>query len=177
LKAKGHQVWIDVEQIYGSSLESMASAVENASVFLMCVSEKYYLSPNCRLEAEYAVRLQKPIVPLIMQPDYMPLGWLGIIIGGKIYYNFSGGKHIFDQTFLNMSKEINRHVAEDACAGSNSNSSSKGNKIKQNILIGNKNNSNTDNSSNSSSSLSTLSIHEPSVTKSSNSNKSSKKTI
>jgi hypothetical protein len=40
LKAKGYQVWIDVEQIYGSSLESMASAVENASVFLMCVSEK-----------------------------------------------------------------------------------------------------------------------------------------
>lgn len=32
----------------------MAEAVENASVFLMCVSEKYYLSPNCRLEAEYA---------------------------------------------------------------------------------------------------------------------------
>ncbi len=59
----------------------MAEAVENSSVFLMCVSEKYYLSPNCRLEAEYAIRLQKPIIPLIMQEDYMPLGWLGIIIG------------------------------------------------------------------------------------------------
>ena len=59
----------------------MAEAVEQASVFLMCVSEKYYLSPNCRLEAEYAIKLQKPIIPLIMQEDYMPLGWLGIIIG------------------------------------------------------------------------------------------------
>lgn len=57
LKAKGNQVWIDVEQIYGSSLTSMAEAVENASVFLMCVTEKYYQSPNCRLEAEYAGEL------------------------------------------------------------------------------------------------------------------------
>lgn len=74
LKSRGFSVWIDVEQIYGSTLATMAEAVENAAVFLMCVSEKYYQSPNCRLEAEYAVRLQKPIIPLIMQSDYMPLG-------------------------------------------------------------------------------------------------------
>lgn len=74
LKSRGFLVWIDVEQIYGSTLATMAEAVENSAVFLMCVSEKYYQSPNCRLEAEYAVRLQKPIIPLIMQADYMPLG-------------------------------------------------------------------------------------------------------
>jgi hypothetical protein len=115
LKEKGYRVWIDVEQIYGSSLASMAEAVENASVFLMCVSEKYYLSPNCRLEAEYAVRLQKPIIPLIMQPEYSPLGWLGIIIGGKIYYKFaaSARERLFEQTFAQMVKEINRYVDTD----------------------------------------------------------------
>lgn len=80
-KSRGHQVWIEVDQIYGSSLSSMAEAIENASVVLMCVSEKYYLSPSCRLEAEYAVKLQKPIIPLIMQQDFTPVGWLGAIIG------------------------------------------------------------------------------------------------
>lgn len=114
LKARGYQVWIDVEQIYGSSLQSMAEAVENCFVFLMCVSEKYYLSPNCRLEAEYAVRLQKPIIPLIMQPDYMPLGWLGIIVGGKIYYKFAGKQSSFEQTFASMVKEIGRHVSDES---------------------------------------------------------------
>ena len=59
----------------------MAEAIENASVVLLCVSEKYYLSPNSRLEAEYALKLQKPIIPLIMQQDYTPVGWLGAIIG------------------------------------------------------------------------------------------------
>lgn len=120
LKARGFSVWIDVEQIYGSTLATMADAVENAAVFLMCVSEKYYQSPNCRLEAEYAVRLQKPIIPLIMQADYMPLGWLGIIIGGKIYYKFaaaSGLKLNFEQVFGNMLKEINRYFDEPSSTG------------------------------------------------------------
>ena len=32
----------------GSTLEAMAEAVENAMVVLVCASEKYKLSPNCR---------------------------------------------------------------------------------------------------------------------------------
>ncbi len=119
----------------------MAEAVENASVFLMCVSEKYYLSPNCRLEAEYAVKLQKPIIPLIMQADYNPLGWLGIIIGGKIYYKFGGSKQSFDQTFNQMLKEVSRYDS----------SSKMNNKSKQTLsssFVGNYNNNLTANSSN-----------------------------
>ncbi|CAF0785528.1 unnamed protein product [Brachionus calyciflorus] len=113
LKSRGYQVWIDVEQIYGSTLASMAEAVENSSVFLMCVSEKYYQSPNCRLEAEYAVKLQKPIIPLVMQQDYSPHGWLGIIIGGKIYYKFAGQRVNFDQTMSSVIKEVNRYYQEE----------------------------------------------------------------
>ena len=49
LKNRGLKVWIDIEQIQGSAVQSMAEAVENASVFLMCMTENYYQSPNCRL--------------------------------------------------------------------------------------------------------------------------------
>ena len=48
LRAVGFTVWIDVEDMKGSTLESMASAVENCSVFLMAISQKYLESPNCR---------------------------------------------------------------------------------------------------------------------------------
>ncbi len=41
-------MWIDVDQMEGSTLEAMASAVENAAVVLIGVSEKYKKSPNCR---------------------------------------------------------------------------------------------------------------------------------
>ena len=43
----------------GSTLEAMASAVENAAVVLIGLSEKYKLSPNCRTEAEYTFQLRK----------------------------------------------------------------------------------------------------------------------
>lgn len=42
-------MWIDVERMGGSTLSAMAEAVENAAVVLICMSEKYKESPNCRL--------------------------------------------------------------------------------------------------------------------------------
>jgi hypothetical protein len=77
LEKMSYAVWIDVENIHGSSLESMALAIENSMCVLMCMTEKYKQSPNCRAEAEYAFNLHKPIIPLIMQKDFMPNGWLG----------------------------------------------------------------------------------------------------
>ncbi len=44
----GFKVWIDVDQMEGSTLEAMAAAVENAAVVIIAVSEKYKQSPNCR---------------------------------------------------------------------------------------------------------------------------------
>ena len=48
LQADGFKVWMDIDEMGGSTLESMARAVENASVILVCVSQKYKESPNCR---------------------------------------------------------------------------------------------------------------------------------
>ena len=48
LQAEGYKVWMDIDEMGGSTLESMATAVENASVVLVCVSQKYKESPNCR---------------------------------------------------------------------------------------------------------------------------------
>ncbi len=48
LQAAGYKIWMDLEQMGGSTLESMANAVENSSVILMCVSQKYKESANCR---------------------------------------------------------------------------------------------------------------------------------
>ncbi len=73
----------------GSTLESMAAAVEQSAVVLICFTEKYKLSASCRTEAEYTYKLQKPIIPLRLQEEYDPDGWLGIMIGTKLYVDFS----------------------------------------------------------------------------------------
>ena len=53
LQADGYKVWMDIDEMGGSTLESMARAVENASVVLVCVSQKYKESPNCRSGNSY----------------------------------------------------------------------------------------------------------------------------
>ena len=48
LKDSGYKVWIDVDNLGGSTKEGMASAVENSAVILVAVSRKYKESANCR---------------------------------------------------------------------------------------------------------------------------------
>lgn len=81
LEKIGFRVWIDIESIYGSSLESMANAIDGSFCVLMCVTEKYKESNYCRLEAEYLLQQKKPFIPIFLQPGYKPNGWLGLLIG------------------------------------------------------------------------------------------------
>ena len=66
----------------------MAKAVEKSKCILMCVTEKYRQSVNFQAEAQYAFKLNKMIIPVVMQNGYEPQGWLGIIMGDKIYVSF-----------------------------------------------------------------------------------------
>ncbi|KAL9979087.1 hypothetical protein ACROYT_G016691 [Oculina patagonica] len=105
LQAAGYSVWIDLEQMGGSTLEAMANAVENAAVVLVCVSQKYKESANCRSEAEYAFTLRKDIVPLMMESNYRADGWLGMILGSKLWIDFSSGQNTSD-SIEKLKKEL-----------------------------------------------------------------------
>ena len=105
LEKQNFKVWIDVDEIHGSSLDSMAKAVEQAQCVLMCVTEKYRQSVNCKSEAEYASRLGKNIIPVIMEKGYDKVtGWLGIIMGAKIFVDFC--KHDFESAIKLLIKQI-----------------------------------------------------------------------
>jgi len=105
LEESGYKVWMDTVNMHGDSLEAMAQAVENASVILMCVTEKYRASANCQGEAQYSFRCGKNIVPCIMQQGYESVGgWLGFIMGGKIFVHFM--KYDFDECMRRLRSEI-----------------------------------------------------------------------
>jgi hypothetical protein len=53
----------------------MAKAVENSDCILICMTDKYKISPNCRAEAEYTFHIRKKYIPLIMEKGYKPDGW------------------------------------------------------------------------------------------------------
>ena len=43
----------------------------------------------CRTEAEYAFQQRKRIVPIIMEVGYKPSGWLGALMGTRLYFDMS----------------------------------------------------------------------------------------
>ena len=90
-----------------ATVDAMAEAVENAAVFVLCFSEYYKASPNCRAEAMYAFRLKKNIVPVRVQERYIPDGWLGFLIGTELYYDIS------DEDYLELN--VNKLAREIYC--------------------------------------------------------------
>ncbi|XP_033125652.1 uncharacterized protein LOC117123756 [Anneissia japonica] len=91
----------------------MAAAVENSAVVLVAVSQKYKNSNSCRTEATYAYTKKKPIIPLIVESDYIADGWLGALIGTFKYFKLTCESSVQNE-FRNIQKEIkNRGLSED----------------------------------------------------------------
>ncbi|XP_072022260.1 uncharacterized protein [Amphiura filiformis] len=84
----GYRVWMDVTHLRADILSSMAEAVEKSEIILIFMSETYKNSQSCRTEAEYAYKLKKKVIPLLVQQDYTPDGWLGALQGMQLYYKF-----------------------------------------------------------------------------------------
>lgn len=62
-----YRIWLDENQMAGSLCQAMAQAVEKSKFVLMCMSETYKASENCRNEAEYARDRKKTIIPLVVK--------------------------------------------------------------------------------------------------------------
>ncbi|XP_077993817.1 uncharacterized protein LOC144447616 [Glandiceps talaboti] len=106
LEKNGYRVWMDLDQMGGSTLQAMADAVENAAVVLVCVSQKYKDSPNCRVEGEYAFQQRKKVVPLMVEENYRPTGWLGAILGTKFYIDFAKKTQPFGVCVQQLIKQL-----------------------------------------------------------------------
>eukprot|EP01047_Picozoa_sp_COSAG01_P009425 COSAG01_NODE_387_length_17738_cov_14.410171_1_plen_1092_part_00 len=108
LKARGYAVWIDIEKMQGSTVEAMAEAVEQAACVVYCISKAYKESSNCRLEAQYAFQQKKDMVPLIVEEGYSPQGWLGILLGVRLWYGFYGPTIASEAAFVSKMDELCR---------------------------------------------------------------------
>lgn len=82
----------------------MAEAVEKSEFVLLCVSDSYKRSVYCQAEAEYAFRCKKHLLPCIVRQGYRADGWLGLVIGSRIYVEF--GRLEFPQACELIVKEI-----------------------------------------------------------------------
>jgi len=110
LRARGFNVWIDVEQMKGDVIEAMAEAVEGAAVVVSIMTSAYKQSPNCQSELKYTNKLRKPIVPVVAEPGYRPDGWLGLILGDRLYFDFRKDEK-WASSVDGLAAEVARHVA------------------------------------------------------------------
>ncbi|CAF3367398.1 unnamed protein product [Rotaria sp. Silwood2] len=90
--------------MHGNTLVAMAQAIEDSDIILFCVTEKYSQSLNCQKEAEYAFVQQKIMIPLLLQSNYKPTGWLGLLMGTSLYIDFT--KNDFTQNYSKLIHEI-----------------------------------------------------------------------
>ncbi len=83
------EVWIDLENMYGSTTERTAQAIENSQFIIICMSKKYQSSPYCKTEGQYTYKLQRAFIPLIVEKGYKPHDWLGGLTGLRMYIDFT----------------------------------------------------------------------------------------
>ena len=86
------------------SLEEITKPVEMCQCMIMCITEKYRQCINCQLEAKYAYKLNKKIIPIIMQSDVH--GWLDAMIDEKLAIDFA--KYEFDACIQKLKVELKK---------------------------------------------------------------------
>ena len=112
LRSRGYNIWIDIEKMQGSTVEAMADAVEGAAVMCYGISQAYKESANCRLEAQYAYQQQLDMVPLMMEDGYRAKGWLGMLLGVRLWYGFYGTVMESEAAFDGKIDELCRELGE-----------------------------------------------------------------
>jgi hypothetical protein len=107
LSKLNYRIWLDFENMYGSTLQSMAHAIESSNIVLICMSNPYKQSAYCRSEAEYAYTRQRHVIPIVMEKKYRPDGWLGFICASKLHVDFT--KTDFDNALQKLISQIQLH--------------------------------------------------------------------
>eukprot|EP01048_Picozoa_sp_COSAG05_P002804 COSAG05_NODE_122_length_17611_cov_47.044655_2_plen_321_part_00 len=112
LQVRGYIIWFDLHNMKGSTVDSMSEAVENSAVMLSCISRAYKESSNCRLEMQYGHQQEVDLIPMMMEDGYKPTGWLGLLIGTRLYFNFHPAAIETDAAFLQQIDAVVRELGE-----------------------------------------------------------------
>jgi len=116
------RVWLDEYELGQSRLaDELASAIDNSSVFLCCITKKYSESENCKDELDFAKNLKKKMVVLMFERiDMEELGGVGFIIGPKVRFNCYknpemfkswSGHEMFNSILSAIKEAINEHLS------------------------------------------------------------------
>jgi hypothetical protein len=104
LKSVGYDCWIDIERMTGDIMDAMAQAVDSCDMVIVAVSQGYHDSANCKREITYAYKKNKKKLYLLMDVDYQPDGWLGLLMGNDLYVDMRNGLN--DENINNLTQQM-----------------------------------------------------------------------
>ncbi|PAA71651.1 hypothetical protein BOX15_Mlig033212g1 [Macrostomum lignano] len=83
--------WMDIwGGMQGNVNDSMARAVESSRMIVCFFTAKYQQSANCLLELKYAVRRDRPLLFLLVEPSTRPLDWVSELMAKSVVIPFTG---------------------------------------------------------------------------------------
>ncbi|CDS35781.1 conserved hypothetical protein [Echinococcus multilocularis] len=87
----GYRIWLDTEHMHTEPdiMDAIAIAVKRAFAVCVLYSEAYKRCPNTRMEAQYAQKLDKPMIFCRVEQGYLPDGWLGVLTARRTCIDFS----------------------------------------------------------------------------------------
>ena len=112
LKKYGYDLWIDVNSMSGNIYGGMSKGIEESSIILLCMTSKYEQSESCNSEFEYAKDKKKKIIPIYLEKGYEASGSLGLIVAGKLYFDFTN-KSLFESKILELNAEIESQLGTE----------------------------------------------------------------
>lgn len=99
-----YRVSFDENNTHSLYPKAMAQDIEKSVIVIMCFSSKYRNSYACRLEAEYAKKRGRPVIPVKIDYEYNPTGWLEEVIEDKKIIDFT---REFNTAYAQLIVEIN----------------------------------------------------------------------
>ncbi|EDO33105.1 predicted protein [Nematostella vectensis] len=90
LSQQTFQTWMDIwGGMQGNINEAMATAVENSTMLVAFLTEKYQQSVNCNLELKYATMKEKPIIFIKAEKDLVLKDWIQQLVDKSVVFEMS----------------------------------------------------------------------------------------
>jgi hypothetical protein len=119
LKSLGFATWFDSEKMTGEIFYQMASGIDNASVVIVFVTQRYMqkvngsnANDNCRMEFNYAIQKKSSskMIPVVMEPRMKDINgnWTGVMqmaLGNVLHVDFSNDND-FQSAIQQLKAEI-----------------------------------------------------------------------
>lgn len=86
------------------AMETLADAMENSEIILICMSDSYKRDNYCQAQAECALISKRVILPVVVHSGYKPDGWLNTITQSNMYIDF--GTYEFKVAFDALLREV-----------------------------------------------------------------------